>query len=178
MKHIKCSFFSLLLIGFCALSLITACKKDNQTEQEFITKIVVHLSGAGFDKEFVWQDRDGDGGVAPLIDTISIPANVQLSASLHVYDESQTPVNNVTEEIMAENTVHLFVYKNSVAGLTISDLNTDNDGKPFGLESKWTTTTASSGLVEILLHHEPIDKTAAEPGGEIDFDVAFPVKVK
>jgi hypothetical protein len=180
MKHTKFAFFALSLLAFFALNIITGCKKDQATEQENITKIVVHLTGIGnsFDQEFEWEDRDGDGGTAPVIDTIAIPANTQFNVHLHVYDESKSPVVDVSDEIEAENTAHLFVFKSTTAGLTISDLNTDNNGKPFGLDSKWTTTGAGNGAVQISLHHEPTDKTAAEPGGEIDFDVTFPVKVK
>lgn len=180
MKHTKFAFFALILLAFFVLNIITGCKKDKATEQENITKIVVHLTGIGngFDQEFEWEDRDGDGGTAPVIDTITIPVNSQFNVHVHVYDESKSPVIVISDEIEAESAAHLFVYKSNTAGLTVSDLSTDSDGKPFGIESKWTTTNAGIGAMQISLYHEPSDKTSANPGGEIDFDVVFPVKVK
>lgn len=178
MKKMQAKTLKLFAFMLGTAVLIGGCKKDEETEQENITKIIVHLTAAGFDKEFEWADRDGAGGNAPVIDTIVVPANTQFDAHLHVYDESKSPVVDLSEEIEGESTAHLFVYKSSVTGLSVSDLDKDSNGNPFGIESVWSTGAAGTGSVRITLHHEPTDKNAAEPGGEVDFDVTFPVKVQ
>jgi hypothetical protein len=177
MTHSKKSFIFLALAGM--LLFANACKKDPQTAEENITTIEVHITGAGFDKKFFWNDTDGDG-VANTIDSIVIPPNVSnLKGHLHVYDRSVTPEIDITEEIEEENKEHLFVYNVNLSNLVIKDLNTDADGKPFGITSVWATQAAGTGTVNIKLYHEPTDKNnAANPGGEVDFDVTFPVVIR
>ncbi|MBK7936196.1 MAG: hypothetical protein IPJ82_03585 [Lewinellaceae bacterium] len=183
MYYSKLHLPTLLLIAAAGITLfISGCKKDNKgTQQEVITRVVVHLTGIGigtsFDMEFEAEDSDGDG-VFNTIDEIAIPVNGAFNCHLHVYDDTKDPVEDITEEIEEENVEHLFVFQSATAGLLISNLNTDDNGDPFGLESTWTTGTAANGTVKILLHHEPADKNAADPGGDVDFEVTFPVKVQ
>ena len=65
------------------------------------------------------------------------------------------------------------------ANIQIADADVDSNGKPFRLETVWTTGAASSGTVNVVLKHEP-DKSAADPNatGETDFDVTFPVTIQ
>jgi hypothetical protein len=177
MNNLKNRFSTLfLLVAAASAVFLTGCKKDKATENEIITMVVVHLTGIGtaFDTEFAAVDADGDG-IFNTIAPIEIPTNSVFNCHLHVVDG---PLTDITEEIEVENTAHLFVIKTSGGGLSVSDLNTDDNGAPFGLESTWTTSDAATGSVQITLYHEPTDKTAADPGGEVDFDVVFPVKVQ
>lgn len=174
---LKLSFFTLLLTLVFA-----ACKKDKkETEQENITTVVVHLTATdgSLDQEFEWNDADGPGGNAPDIQTIALAAGKTYTCHLHVYDRSQSPAEDITEEIEAESAAHLFVFSVSTANLQIADADTDDNGKPFRLETTWTTGAASSGTVNVVLKHEP-DKSAADPNatGETDFDVTFPVTIQ
>lgn len=167
----------LLLLVASATLFIAGCDKDDEgTEQELITKVIVHLTGTGsslFNEEFEAEDTDGDG-VWDNIASLDIPANTTFDVHIHVYDGGE----EVNAEIVAENDEHLFVYKVTGANLTISDLDTDGNGDPFGIDSKWTSTAASTGTVQIRLIHEPTDKNAADPGGEVDFDVTFPFRIQ
>lgn len=169
-------FLGALTLG--ATLFFPACKKDEETAEENITTIEVHLTGPGFDRKFYWNDTDADG-VANTLDTIALPpltGNIQ--AHLHVYDRSVSPEIDLTEEIEAESNDHLFVYATATAGLTISNLNTDANGKPFGITSTWATDQPGTGSLNIKLYHEPTDKTStSNPGGDVDFDVTFPVKI-
>jgi hypothetical protein len=169
----------LLTIAASATIFFSGCKKDKETESEVITKVAVHLTGIGtsFDQEFEAIDSDGDG-VFNSIDTIKLPQNATFNCRMHVYDETKNPVLDITDEIEAESADHLFVFKASGLGLVISNLNWDSNGNPFGLESIWATGFMASGPVEISLIHEPTDKTAADPGGDVDFQVIFPVVVE
>jgi hypothetical protein len=178
MFNTKLRFQNLLLLLAASLTLFMAgCDKDDEgTEQELITKVIVHLVGTGgstFNQEFEAEDTDGDG-VWDNITSLDIPANTVFNVHVHVYDGDE----EIDAEIEAESNEHLFVYKVTGSNLTVSGLSTDGNGEPFGIDSEWTSTTASLGSVQIQLIHEPTDKNAADPGGEVDFDVTFPYRIQ
>lgn len=166
---------SLLFASMAFGLFIAGCKDDDITIEENITKVEVQLTGGGINQKFAWEDADGDGGNAPTIETITLLPNVAYSAHIHVYDGA-TEINN---EIEGESNDHLFTFTVTGANLSVSELNTDGNGNPFGLESRWTSGASSSGTVNIKLYHEPSDKSnAANPGGDVDFDVIFPVQIQ
>jgi hypothetical protein len=174
---------TLALVATVALTamLSTGCDKDDDTAEENITTIEVHLTGSGgLDQKFFWDDTDGDGSPNTL-DTIVVPAfSSNIQCHLHVYDRSVSPEVNLTEEIEEESRDHLFRYTLSgVTNLTIGDLDTDPTGAPLGIRSVWTAGPAGQkGTLRLQLFHEPTDKNAADPGGDVDFDVNFPVVVR
>jgi len=178
MFNTKVRIQNLLLLAAASATLFVAgCKKDDEgTEQEQITKVIVHLTGTGgstFNEEFEAEDPDGDG-VWNTIPSLVIPVNTVFDVHIHVYDGDE----EIDDELIAEKEEHLFVYKVTGANLTVSDRDTDSNGEPFGIDSKWTTTSASVGTVQIQLVHEPTDKNALDPGGEVDFDVTLPVRIQ
>jgi hypothetical protein len=170
----------LAMIALLALS-FAACKdKDDETEEENITTITVQITGNGTTQSFTANDSDGDE-VFNTIDTIKLSANVSnYSSAMKVLDRSATPEVDLTSEIDEESNEHLFTY--SVAGpsgLSISNLNKDKSGNPFGMTATWTTGAAGVGSVTIRLFHEPTDKNnTSSPGGDTDFEVTFPVRVQ
>jgi hypothetical protein len=169
---------SLLIAGLT----VTACKKDDDTVQENITRIQVHLTGAnGFDQEFEWTDPDGGDAANATVQTIVIPASAgaTIACRLHIYDDTQSPAEELTDEIEAESADHLFIFDVSGANIGVAYNDTDSNGQVFGLKTLWTKGAASSGSVNIKLYHEPTDKDNLNaPGGEVDFDVTFPVIVQ
>ena len=163
------------------LIFLNACTDQNLTEQENITTIKLLVTGPGFDQTFTWNDSDGPGGNAPVIDEIVLPASTTgLQCAILVSDESQSPAVDYTAEISAENTAHLFTWTVSGgASLTITGADQDAYGKPFSQITNWVTGQSSTGFLNVKLYHEPTDKTnSANPGGEVDFDIAFPVKIQ
>lgn len=176
-KHTFFRFSGFVLAA--ALLAFTGCKKDDDTAQENITTVTVHLKATGFDQEFEWEDLDGAGGTNPVIDEIAIPANTTFECSVHVYDRSKNPVEDITEEVEEEAEEHLFTFTVDRANLTVAYTDQDANGKPVGIKSTWTSAGASNGTVRIRLFHEPTDKgNLANPGGETDIDVTFPVKIQ
>lgn len=169
---------TILLLLTLTTSLFTVgCDKgDDPTPQELITKVVVHLTGTNgstFNQEFEAEDPEGDG-IWNNIPSITIPASTTFDVHIHVYDGA----TEIDGEIEDESTAHLFVYKITGANLVVSDLNPDTEGQPLGIDSKWVSTASSTGTVRIQLIHEPTDKNAADPGGEVDFEVTFPVVIQ
>ena len=57
---------------------------------------------------------------------------------------------------------------------------TDSNGLPLGLQTKWTTSGESTGALRIVLKHQPDLKseTSTSDIGESDMDVVFDVHVK
>lgn len=176
MQHTKIALRTLLLALLAQTLFFAACKDDSdETIEENITKVEVHLTGGGINKEFKWEDADGDGGNAPTIESIDILPNVVYTAHIHVYDGA----TEITSEIEDEKNAHLFTFTVTGANLTVGDLDLDGNGKPFGGDSKWTAAGASAGSANIKLYHEPTDKTnTSAPGGEVDLDVTFPVRIQ
>lgn len=183
MLYTKIQTPTLLFLIAAISSLFTAgCKEDKPvTQEELITRVQVHLTSVAsntFDQEFEAKDPDGDG-IFNTIEEIVIPVGTTLKCHLHVYDDSQTPVVDLTTEIEAENTAHLFTFKPNITGLGVNNLSKDDSGAPFGLESVWTTANlVGTGTMQIKLIHEPTDKNATDPGGDTDFEVTFPVKIQ
>ncbi len=124
----------LLLVAASLIFFMAGCdKNDDGTEQELVTKVIVHLTGTGsslFNEEFEAEDTNGDG-VWDNIASLNIPVNTTFDVHVHVYDGDE----EVNAEIVAEKDEHLFVYKVTGSNLTISDLDTDNNGKPFAIDS-------------------------------------------
>jgi hypothetical protein len=177
---LKSMFRPNTLILLLTLATLAACKKDDDTEQELITTIQLHVTGPnGFDQRFEWEDLDGDGGNNPVIDTIVLPANADYSCKVYVLNRSVTPEEDITVEIREENLDHLLLYNVILADLLVSSQDNDDAGLPLRLLTDWTTGNASIGTLRIRLLHEA-DKSAADPAatGETDFDVTFPVVIQ
>lgn len=171
--------------NFALLGLIitaAGCHKHDETLSENITTVQLNLVSSApnqsFNKVYTWTDEDGDGGKAPMVDTIQLPMLSQANCEIKVFDRSQTPEKNITEEIVAERNDHLFVYTTDVKGLTINYADKDDEGKNFGQKTTWSAMVGS-GKLTIRLYHEPSDKDKLDnPGGEIDFEVTFPISIK
>ncbi len=176
MQHTKIALRTFLFALLTAGIFTTGCKDgDDDTVEENITKVEVQLTGGGINKKFKWEDADGDGGNAPTIESIDIQPNVVYTAYIQIYDGA----TQITSEIEDEKNDHLFTFTVTGANLTVGDLDLDDNGKPFGINPRWTTGAVSTGSVNIKLYHEPTDKTnAAAPGGDVDLDVTFPVKIQ
>lgn len=173
MKHTSIFFATATL----AL-LFAACHKHDHTENENITRVELKLSGAGISQTFTAQETNGDD-IWDSIDEVVLPASTApIQCEVLVYDDTQSPAVNLTTEIAAESAVHLFTYTVTGANLTISSLDVDKNGKPFRQQTSWSTGAASTGSLQVKLYHDPKNKDSANPGGEVDFDISFPVKIQ
>lgn len=170
-----------LLISIFTTSFFSACHKHDHTATENITAIELHLTGNGIDQVFTWEDTDGDG-VANNIDTLVLPAMTQgIECSVLIFDRTEIPEVDITPEIVAEGVDHLLTYDISNSnGLVVTALNQDANGNPIGTTSIWETRNAGAdGVLTLTLYHEPTNKSnPSNPGGEVDFQVVFPVKIQ
>lgn len=163
----------------------TSCKKEKANQEdndnEVITTVELNFTEQGTSNTttFKWQDLDGDGGNAPVVDNIELAPNKTYAVTLRLLDETKSPVDNVTEEVEAESQDHRFYFTPSAnSNITVSSLNNDTNGIPLGTTSTWTTTTDAEGTIGIILRHYPDGGKATEDPvnstkSSTDVDVRF-----
>lgn len=170
--------FMVLAVGF------SSCKKSkiDPNEVELITTVRLKFSnivaGSAVPLIYEFKDLDGDGGAAPVkFDSIILQKNIAYSCEVFVLNESVSPADDITKEIVAEANDHQFYFTPSPGSLvSISQLNTDSKQLPLGTTSFWSTTlNPSRGMVNVTLKHKPGVKAANDPitKGETDISIDF-----
>lgn len=177
---------------------IVSCKKNDEKDatnppitntQEQITTVV--LTGNGSSNQFTvtWEDLDGAGGNAPVIDSLLLDTGIQYNVSVLLLDKTKTPWDTISNEVEEKKNVHQFFYtpSSSLTGkmaITISDF--DNNTPPLPVGLRFTINTQSSSgfmlpvtgsLRMVLSHYDGIPKTTT-PSPESDIDIQFPVRLK
>ena len=183
----------------CVISFATlfiSCSNENDAtpvnEEELITTITAVFTpeGGGSAVTLNSRDLDGDGPNAPEI-TISGPfaQNTTYNGVVAFTNESVSPAEDITTEIVAEAEDHQIFYQTTgslpdfIYSTTAENL--DANGKPIGLQTVFTTTTAATGVLKISLIHLP-NKTAegvatgdpTNAGGNTDATEEFTVRVE
>lgn len=181
---------ALVIIG----TMFTACDDDDDNppppamdnEEEVITTLNYTLISAGGDTVvFSFRDLDGDGGNAPVIMEGTLDTNTTYSGSVQLWNETETPAEDITIEIRDEDDEHQFFYTPAGNNVTFSYADMDENNLPVGLLTTVTTAGTGSSTVTITLRHEP-DKTAmgvssgdiTNAGGETDIEVNFTFAVQ
>ncbi len=179
-----------IALVFTTSLFFTACEKDEPEipdEPELITTLRYNLTptGGGTSITLSFQDLDGDGGDTPVITGGNLATNQTYTGTLELLNESETPEENITEEIEEGDEEHQFFFQSDVSNLTIAYSDQDANGNPIGLTSTLTTGAAESGTITIILRHEPnksasgvSDGDITNAGGETDIEVTFPVDVQ
>ena len=174
-----------------ALFAISACDNDDPepvNEEELITTVRVTFtpSTGGSAITATFQDLDGPGGGAPIITNPSLASNTTYSVSVQFLNETESPAENITEEVEEEAEEHqVFFEIGSGLNLTYTYGDTDGNGDPIGLAGTAITTDASTGTMSVILVHEPNKSasgvSAGDPtnaGGEEDVRVSFTVTIQ
>lgn len=183
---------SLFTITLFALLSFAACKnddpEDHDHEEELITTLNLVLTPSDGSEVVTlsFVDEDGDGGNEPVITTDNLAANTTYSGTITLLNESESPAEDITEEIDEEAEDHQFFFTTSNdLDATIAYEDTDADGNPVGLETTMTTGDASTGTLTVILRHEPnkdgndvSDGDITNAGGETDIEVSFPVTIE
>lgn len=180
--------YSLLALFFLSLFLFSSCGDDDpviEDPEEVITTLNYTLSSGGSTVVLSFLDLDGDGGNDPTITGGTLSANATYTGTMELLNESESPAEDVTEEIAEEDEEHQFFFQSSVSGLSVGYGDQDEDGNPIGLTSTITTGAAGSGTLTVTLRHEPNksgDGVAggdiSNAGGETDIEVTFPIEVR
>lgn len=183
----KVLFLGLLFVGVLGLN---SCKKDDpkvENEEEVITTLNYKLTpeNGGETVTLSFQDLDGDGGNAPVINGGTIKANTRYEGAITLLNEAESPAENITEEIEEEDKDHQFFFASNASGISVSYNDKDGDDNPIGLATILSTGDATSGSITITLRHEPnkggegvSTGNIANAGGETDIEVTLPVTVE
>lgn len=171
-------------ILLATMLLLQSCDNDPQPEEEeeVITTLTVTLipETGGDPVTLRFYDADGVGAIEPVY-TVSGPltANTTYDAALALFNDSENPPVNITEEVAEENQDHIFCYTPEGLNLIIGEFDKDQNNMNVGITSQWTTGEAGSGTVRIVLRHQPGTKTGDCPGsGSTDIDVTFDLAIE
>lgn len=172
-----------LLVFF--LLIVSSCKPStppDPNEEELISSVVLHFvdsSGTEADRTFIFRDLDGDGGAAPeRFDTIALTQNKTYWANLYFLDETKSPNDTISNEVLAEANDHLVCYTSSGLTLPIVILDKDANNLPLGLSTKWQTGSLGMGSLRLQLRHQPGNKNGSCMPGSSDIDLSFDLKVQ
>ena len=183
---IKASLFVLLLTAS-----MTGCKKDDDqvpvpppvaNESEVITTLTLTFTDQANVQPTVtatFRDPDGDGGNGPDVhDTIKLMDSTTYNVAIQLLNETVSPAEDITPEILEEDHEHLFCF--TVTGADVAIQRTDSDGTyEVGLQSQWTTGTAGNGSVQVVLKHQPdMMKDGTCNPGETDIDVTYVTEIQ
>ena len=161
-------------------------------ELEVISRVTLTLTpvAGGADVTAVFNDPDGSGMMS-TVGTLNLTTSSTYTMSIVLENALETPVEDITEEIRAEAEDHQFFFLGSAVmtslvqveyGDSESTYNLMQMGPdlPVGLTSTVTTSsTAGTGVLNIILAHQPGLKTATsnESVGDQDFNIDFPVVI-
>lgn len=187
------SIFKSYILLFILLSFIilwSSCGSDNDpiipNEEELITTLILSLQDQnGVTTNISFQDLDGDGGEPPIITAPALKANTSYIGTVQFLNELAVPVDNITEEVVEEAIDHQIFYVVSGANITINYTDDDGQGNPLGITTSFITGPPDSGVLTIILRHQP-DKNAAgvvqgdptNAGGETDIEVSFNIIIE
>ncbi len=176
-------FYCLAFVA--SIMLISSCTKEDSNDEELITTLTYKLTpvGGGNAVTLSFRDIDGDGGNAPVISASPLKANTVYNGELTILNESESPSDDITAEIKAEDKEHQFFFESSILKVEYTDK--DANGNPLGLLTKVSTTAPGTGKLKVTLKHEP-NKTASgvkdgkisNAGGETDIEVEFNITVQ
>ncbi len=213
LKLIKMKTKIMTLIAVGAL-VFTACKKDKKEDPapnnpapvntaEVITtmKIYIKDSVTGLaitGSPFTFKDADGDGGTAGgflpnAVDSlITLNDSTAYLAEIILLDETKTPVDTISNEVVEEGQDHMFFFEQtspsgnpysatlSGSNVKITYLDLDANNRGIGQQFKIKTNANTAGLqhpFRVTLRHQPGSKNGTFSPGETDVEVRFKVKV-
>ncbi len=186
--NFKMNFNPKTVLGLLAAGLLTvSCSNDDDdpeviNDEEVITTMNVTLTAASGNITLQSQDLDGDGPNAPVIDISgNLAANTTYSGSIELLNETESPAEDITEEVAEEDDEHQFFFSASGAVTGTDYADADGDGNPLGILFTLTTGDPGNGTLQITLRHEPKkpnDGSLSDAGGETDIAQTFNVVIQ
>ena len=180
----------LQLLAIMAILLFISCSDDpdeaaHTHEQEVFTTMTITLVPSDGSSNITLQteDLDGDGPNPPAI-TVSgkLKASNTYTGSIKWYNKTETPMEELTPEIVEEKDEHQIFYTiGSGLTMTVSDLSKDSTGNDFGHTFSIKSLSASSGKLTVTLIHEPTKPNGGNlstAGGATDIAATFDVVIE
>lgn len=165
-----------------------SCSDDDDpepvNEEEVITTMTITLTPQGGGTAVILESRDLDGdGPNPPVVTVSdnLKAGTTYTGAIVLLNETETPAENITEEVEEESEEHQFFFTvGNTLSATTAYLNFDGNGYPLGTEFELETQSASAGSLTVTLRHDlkkPNDGTLSDAGGETDIAQTFDLAI-
>jgi hypothetical protein len=115
---------------------------------------------------------------------LSLLSNSKYKGSLILLNESKSPAEDVTAEIVAEKDAHVFRYMvrgDAPNAVSITNLDKDDKGLDFGLNFEVKTTGGAvvklTGVINLILeHHDDGNKLGATFDTDINQDFPFDMR--
>ncbi|HMT34306.1 MAG TPA: hypothetical protein PKC41_00520 [Chitinophagaceae bacterium] len=177
---------AIVITIFSLTILFSSCRKKvstppNPNDEELITTLQMNfIDSAGVQASVtsIFKDADGDGGNNPgQWDTIKLKANTTYFASILLLDETKSPADTISHEVLEEGQDHLFCFTPTNINATIKASDLDVNNLAIGLQTTWYTGAASEGSVQVVLRHQPGVKTGSCTPGASDIDILFHTKI-
>lgn len=181
----KTQLINYVFVLLLSAGLFQSCKKDKVpvNEEELITTIQLAFTEqpGGAITTFTFRDIDGEGGNPPtLFEDIVLDAGKTYAMKMTLLNESVSPSENITDEIIDEAADHQFYFQPSAVSVAVGNLDSDANGLPLGVNSTWVAGTVSNGTVRITLKHKPGIKAAGDAvtKGDTDIEIDWPARVQ
>lgn len=208
--------FKTLTFGLFGTALLFAgCSKEEQAvaptiANESLTTVILNLTNQANPTDTTScrykYHFDNAGNVTSADSTaLNLKANAKYNVVVNIYDELQSPVFNVGQEIRERQNYHLLFFQptpisaaNLITGTTspyipgtvtsatgpylnLSAVRTDHDTNSpaleVGLTDTFTTGAASTGNLEVILRHQPNAKNGTFAPGSTDLNVNYKVNI-
>lgn len=182
----------LLVSAFMIALISVSCSSDDPdpvNEEELITTMNVTFTNTANSSDVVtasFTDLDGEGGNDGVKVNPTLSANTTYTVTIEFLNESETPAEDITEEVSEEDEDHqVFFIAGTGLEFTYAYGDQDGNGNPLGLTGTATIGAAGSGTLDVVLVHEP-EKSASgvssgditNAGGEEDIRVIFTVTIQ
>lgn len=175
-----------LAIAAIAIVSMTSCEDDDTpqiiNEEEVITTVTYTLTNATDASDVVTlESLEIDGN--PPVQTVSGPltAGATYNGQVLFENELESPADNITIEVIEEGDEHEVFYTSTVSGVSFVKTDQDINGNPIGVTSTLTTDVPETGILSVVLRHEPTkpnNNTLIGAGGETDVQVSFNITVQ
>lgn len=195
-------WLSYAVCGLLLSCIVTACGDDDlppateNPEETITTAILTFQPEDGGDLiEVTWEDADGEGSGDPVIDELVLAPATTYRLTLTLFNrlDPANPVN-ISDEVRAEGDEHMlfFAWTDGLFADPTGDGNiderddpvnyqdTDAEGLPLGLVTRWNTGAAATGMFRVVLKHQPGIKSATSvyENGASDIDIAWPITIQ
>jgi hypothetical protein len=190
-------------LAIVSLGVMSGCDDDDPQKEdvpELITKASLTFTPSDGGSPVVVNATDPDGEGVQDIEVdgpINLSAATSYTLAIQLTNELADPADpeyNITEEVEEESDEHMFFFSwtNNVFNDPTGDGNIDNrnddvnyededdNGLPLGLETFWTTATATSGSFRVVLKHQPElkNENSTSSTGETDLDIHFTINIQ
>jgi len=188
---------SLLLVVLVATSTLTNCGDNDvpgrENEEEIIDRVMlVFVPDEGETVFATAFDEDGEGPNDFEIDDIVLAPNTTYTLSIEV--DNTIDGEDITTEIEEEADEHMFffAFTNGIFTSPVGNgnfdtrsdvmnyLDEDSNQLPLGLETSWTTGSATTGgTFRVVLKHQPNAKSTSSTAadGETDIDITWTLNI-